>query len=119
MWLHPLAYYLGVAFIYSVFGVIAALTGGAFNQVLRFRATNIAIALVLALLGLTTMGLLHLPIFSPRNLRVGAGVSGTFMMGLSAGYFPRLVSGQWLSACSLVWPLGPPGFRRWSRRRGL
>ncbi len=79
VWLHPLAYYLGVAFIYFVFGVIASLTGGAFNQVMRFGATNVAIALVFALLGLTTMDLAAPPLLqaarSARGWRPAGHVS--------------------------------------------
>ncbi len=84
-WRHPVAYYLGLTSIYLVFGVIASLTGGAFNHVMRFGATNVAIALVFALLGLATMDLLHLPFFKPRDLPVGGGLPGTFLMGSSAG----------------------------------
>jgi thiol:disulfide interchange protein DsbD len=110
VWLHPLAYYLGVAFIYSIFGVIASLTGGAFNQVLRFGATNIAIAVVLALLGLTTMGLLHLPFFTPRKLPVGAGVLGTFMMGLSAGLLSSACVGPVVVSVLIGLAAGATGF---------
>ena len=99
VWLHPLAYYLGVASIYFIFGVIASVSGGAFNHVMRFGMTNVAIASVFALLGLTTMDYLHLPFFRPRNLPVGGGLPGTFLMGLTLVFCPRPASGRWWSAC--------------------
>ncbi len=87
---HPLAYYFGLAGIYFCFGIIASLTGGAFNQILRLPSTQLIIATLLFLLALATAGFLHFPILQPQ-----AGDSGneersklrhTFIMGAGAGF---------------------------------
>ena len=59
-WTHPLAYYLGLACIYFVFGIVAALSGGAFNQILRLPETNLALAFLFLLLALSTAGFIQL-----------------------------------------------------------
>ncbi len=84
--LHPLMYYFGLATIYLGFGLIAGVTGGAFNEVMRYPVTNLVIAGILLVMGLAAAGWLHLPWFSggaDPNKR--QGLSGTFLMGLGAG----------------------------------
>lgn len=84
--LHPMVYFLGIISMYFVFGIIAGSTGGVFNEVLRLPFTNLSIAIVLILLGLSTAELLHIPIFSgSSDERKQKGTIGTYMMGLSAG----------------------------------
>lgn len=84
--LHPLVYFLGIISMYFVFGIIAGTTGGAFNEVLRLPFTNLLIAVVLILLGLSSAELLHIPLFSGGSGdNQQKGVVGTYLMGLSAG----------------------------------
>ncbi len=84
-WPHPWAYYLGLCLVYGALGAIAATTGGAFNVVLRYGATNLLIAVLFLLLGLSTIGLLHVPLFQPRGIDAGKGLFGTAALGAAAG----------------------------------
>ncbi|HJK98295.1 MAG TPA: cytochrome c biogenesis protein CcdA [Polyangiaceae bacterium LLY-WYZ-14_1] len=82
---HPLAYYVGLAAIYFGFGVVASLSGGAFNEVLRLPVTNLLIGALLFVLALATIGYLHFPMlgsgFEPKD----EGLFGTWLMGAVAG----------------------------------
>lgn len=82
---HPLAYYLGLVIIYFSFGIIASLTGGAFNQLLSYPLTNLSIGIVLFLLALATVDLLHLPFFGGEIDSKNQGLWGTGLMGAGAG----------------------------------
>jgi thiol:disulfide interchange protein DsbD len=85
-WSHPLIYYLGLACIYFVFGIIAALSGGAFNQILRLPETNLALAFLFLLLALSTAGFIQLSFLHPGDSgQVRPGLLGTFFMGAGAG----------------------------------
>ena len=59
---HPLAYYGGLAAVYMVFGIVAAFTGGAFNEIIRTPAFNLAVGGVLALLAGAVVGILEFPV---------------------------------------------------------
>lgn len=84
--LHPAVYYIGLASIYFLFGLIAAATGGAFNEVLRLPITNLLLALLFLLLALATAGFLHVSLFSGNDLGDKTpGIAGTFLMGMGAG----------------------------------
>ncbi len=84
--LHPVTYYFGLASIYFMFGFIAAVTGGAFNEVLRLPLTNLLLALLFLLLALATAGFIHLPGFNGNSIgEKTPGVLGTFFMGMGAG----------------------------------
>lgn len=83
---HPLIYYLGLATIYLGFGLIAGVSGGAFNEVMRYPMTNLIIALILLVMGLAAAGWLHLPWFSAGvDAQKQKGLAGTFLMGMGAG----------------------------------
>ena len=85
-YLHPLFYYAGLASIYFVFGLFAAASGGAFNELLRLPVTNILLALLFLILALSTAGLIHLSWFSGNAIGDNTpGISGTFLMGMGAG----------------------------------
>jgi thiol:disulfide interchange protein DsbD len=85
-WPHPVAYFLGMAVMYGIFGLIAGASGGAFNVVLRLPAVNLAIAAVFLLLALATCGLLHFHAFGGGQIGDNTpGLAGTFLMGLGAG----------------------------------
>ncbi|MDO9104515.1 MAG: cytochrome c biogenesis protein CcdA [Methylovulum sp.] len=84
--LHPALYYVGLASIYFLFGLIAAATGGAFNELLRLPVTNLLLALLFLVLALATAGFLHVPLFSGNGLGDKTpGLAGTFLMGMGAG----------------------------------
>ncbi|MBT9097397.1 thioredoxin family protein [Methylovulum psychrotolerans] len=84
--LHPAIYYIGLASIYFLFGLIAAATGGAFNDVLRLPITNLLLTLLFLMLALATAGFLHVPLFSGNGLGDKTpGLAGTFLMGMGAG----------------------------------
>ena len=86
LFLHPVVYFTGIASMYFLFGVIASFTGGAFNSVLHFPVTNLIIASVIFLLGLSSADLLYLPIFSGTNANgKSKSIVSTFVMGMSAG----------------------------------
>jgi thiol:disulfide interchange protein DsbD len=83
---HPVAYYIGIVCMYFLFGVIASLTGGAFNTILHFPVTNLIIAIIIFLLGLSSLDLLLISLFSGSNAsNAKSGVFITFLMGMSAG----------------------------------
>lgn len=84
--LHPVVYYLGLATIYFVFGLVAATTGGACNELLRLPVTNLLLALLFLVLALATAGLIHLPWFNGNGIGDKTpGITGTFLMGMAAG----------------------------------
>lgn len=84
--LHPTVYYAGLATVYFLFGLIAAASGGAFNDVLRLPLVNIVLALIFLVLALSTAGFLHLSWFSGNSIGDKTqGLSGTFLMGMGAG----------------------------------
>lgn len=82
---HPLAYYGGLGAIYFGFGVVAAVTGGSFNDLLRMPAVNLVIGGVLLLLALATAGFLQFPGFVSAGTDRGTGLTNTFAMGAGAG----------------------------------
>ena len=84
--LHPLMYYLGLATIYLGFGLIAGVSGGAFNEVMRYPMTNLIIAVILLVMGLAAAGWLHLPWISGGiDAHQQKGLAGTLVMGMGAG----------------------------------
>lgn len=85
-WEHPAIYYAGLATTYLSFGVIASLTGGSFNEVLRWPLVNLGIGALFIVLALATIGWLPFPEVGHR-LRSGRGGGrlGTFGMGAGAG----------------------------------
>lgn len=82
---HPVSYFFGVAAMYLVFGVVASLSGGAFNQVMRLPLTNLVIGCIIILMGISAAGLLHIPLFGGQTETKSKGVFGTFLLGMGAG----------------------------------
>lgn len=87
---HPLAYYGGLAGVYMAFGVVAAFTGGAFNEIMRTAGFNLVIGGVLLALAGAVVGLLEFPVLAqptagaPSEEQVHR-LSGTAAMGAGAG----------------------------------
>ncbi|MGJ3235853.1 protein-disulfide reductase DsbD family protein [Marivirga sp.] len=82
---HPLAYYFGLASIYFMFGIIASLTGGAFNEVLRLPLANLTIGIMLIIMALASVDYLSLPFFGGQLDSKNQGLAGTIVMGAGAG----------------------------------
>ncbi|RHX84398.1 peptide permease [Leptospira stimsonii] len=83
--LHPTVYYLGLVAVYWCFGLIAGFSGGAFNVILRYPFTNLALSVLIFLLALASLDLIHLPFFQSKEVNTGEGCKGTFLLGMGAG----------------------------------
>jgi len=84
-YVHPFFYFLGLAAMYMLFGVIASVSGGAFNEVMRLPVTNLVIGIVIILMGISAAGLIHIPLFGGQTETNKKGVFGTFLLGMGAG----------------------------------
>lgn len=85
-----LTYVLGIAFTYSILGVIAASTGGAFGRALGNINTITVVALVFVVMGLSMYGLINFQIPAFIQTKLGfahrtSGFAGAFSAGLVAG----------------------------------
>lgn len=96
-WLHPLAYYVGLASMYSLLGFIAGVSGGAFNAAMRLPAVNLALSALFLVLAFSTAGLIHLNLFTPRQTAdTKPGLSGTVLMGMAAGFLSSACVGPFV-----------------------
>lgn len=85
-WVHPVTYYLGLALVYFLFGIVAAVSGGAFNKLLRLPETNLALSFLFLLMALATAGFIYLHFLNPSGGgNSKGGLPGTFLMGMGAG----------------------------------
>ncbi|TGK17213.1 peptide permease [Leptospira fluminis] len=84
--LHPFLYYFGLAFMYLCFGLLAGLTGGAFNTILRFPVTNLFLSVLIFLLAMGSINLIRLPTFYSKEDKKLPGWKGTFFLGMGAGF---------------------------------
>lgn len=82
---HPSVYYFGLAGIYFLFGIIASITGGAFNDILRLPIANLSIGIVLFMMALATVEYLQLPFLGGQLDSENQGLGGTLVMGAGAG----------------------------------
>lgn len=82
---HPLSYFLGLAIMYLVFGIVASFSGGAFNQVMRLPLTNLVIGVLIIIMGISAAGFIHLSIFGGQTDTRNKGLFGTFLLGMGAG----------------------------------
>ncbi len=85
-----LTYVLGIALTYSVLGVIAASTGGAFGRALGNINTITVVALVFVAMGLSMYGLINLQVPAFIQTKLGfahktSSFAGAFSAGLAAG----------------------------------
>ncbi|MGB8166142.1 MAG: cytochrome c biogenesis protein CcdA [Chthoniobacteraceae bacterium] len=96
-WLHPLAYYGGLASMYSLLGFIAGASGGAFNAAMRMPAVNLSLAVIFLILALATAGFLHLDVFGARQIgEAKPGLAGTIFMGMAAGFLSSACVGPFV-----------------------
>jgi thioredoxin:protein disulfide reductase len=86
-----LVYVLGIATMYSVLGVIAALSGGLFGAVLQSSWVLVGIGVLFFLLSLSLFGLYEIQIPYWLTRRIGgqqaAGILGIYISGLVVGIF--------------------------------
>lgn len=88
--LRSVLYVLGIAFTYSLLGVLAALTGNLFGNALSNKYVLIGMVLLFFTMALSMWGVfeLQVPAFIRNKFGVGQtrqGYFGVFMMGLFAG----------------------------------
>ena len=85
---HAGIYVLGMAFTYSILGVVAALTGGLLGAALQYPAVLLGVALFMALLALGMFDVYELRTPTFLTALIGApraGFTGTLAMGLTVG----------------------------------
>jgi thiol:disulfide interchange protein/DsbC/DsbD-like thiol-disulfide interchange protein len=98
--LRALLYILGIATMYSVLGLVAALTGGLFGAVLQSPVVLIAIAVLFFILSLSMFGVYELQ--APPALLNKMGGAGQ-VSGLFGKYVSGLFVGIFAAPC-----IGPP-----------
>jgi thiol:disulfide interchange protein DsbD len=110
-----LVYVLGIATMYSVLGVVAALTGGLFGGLMQSPWVLATIAALLLALALSMFGLYELRPPAALMSRYGgattAGLAGTYLSGLLVGIFAAPCIGPPIIALlALVGAKGDPWF---------
>jgi thioredoxin:protein disulfide reductase len=86
--IHSSLYVIGMAIMYSVLGVVAAMTGGLFGAALRYPPVLVGIALVMVFLALSMFDVYELRMPAFLNRLAGSshkGFGGTLLMGLTVG----------------------------------
>lgn len=84
-------YVLGMAFTFSVLGMIAALTGRLFGELQSNPLAHIIVGNVIILFGLALLDVIPLPTFllskaGAGKIRKGGSVYGIFLMGIASGF---------------------------------
>jgi thioredoxin:protein disulfide reductase len=88
LFIHSCLYVIGMAVMYSILGVVAAMTGGLFGAALRYPPVLIGIALVMVMLALSMFDVYELRMPAFLNRLAGSsqkGFGGTLLMGLTVG----------------------------------
>lgn len=82
-----LIFVFGMALMYSVLGVICAVTGKLFGQIIMNPVTYLVVANVYLFFGLSLMGLFDLPFLKvPLKIRIETkGILSCFFLGMSSG----------------------------------
>ena len=84
---HPLIYIIGFSLTYSFFGILATITGGTFNTILRLSITNFIIGIFLFILGLSSINLLPTYFFNSKQLKKNKeSYKETFLFGIGAAF---------------------------------
>ncbi len=112
-------YVLGIATMYSVLGVMAALSGGLFGAWLQSPIVLAVIGILFFLLALSMFGLYELQIPYWLSSKLGSGNSsgfiGTYLSGLVVGIFAAPCIGPPIIALlAFVGTQGDPVFGFWS-----
>lgn len=89
--LHALAYVVGIIFTYTILGLMAGMTGGAFNTFMQSAWVNIGFAAFFSFFAIALLGFYELAFMQnevhemdQHSARVN-GVTGTWLMGAVAG----------------------------------
>ena len=89
--LHAFAYLIGIIGTYAILGLIAGMTGGAFNAFMQSAWVNIGFALFFAFFAIALLGFYELAFMQnevhtleQRTYHVN-GLTGTWLMGAVAG----------------------------------
>ncbi len=89
--LHAFAYLIGIIGTYAILGLIAGMTGGAFNTFMQSAWVNIGFALFFAFFAIALLGFYELAFMQnevhtleQRSYQV-KGLTGTWLMGAAAG----------------------------------
>lgn len=114
-----LVYVMGIAFMYSVLGVMAALSGGLFGAWLQSPFVLAGIGILFFLLALSMFGLyeLQMPYWLTSKLGTGntTGYFGLFISGLVVGIFAAPCIGPPIIALlAFVGTQGDPVFGFWA-----
>ncbi len=89
--IHAFMYFLGIILVYALLGIIAGVTGGGFNEIMRIPQVILLFALLFAFLGLSMLGFFELQIPASFATKVdsstsqSSGLIGTMLMGVGAG----------------------------------
>jgi len=88
---HSIFYFLGIVCVYITLGLIAGITGGAFNTVMQNSFVNFFFAFIFGFLGLAMLGLFNFSMGEDFTTKISSaigqrgGLVGTFFMGMTAG----------------------------------
>jgi len=94
-------YALGIVVTYTVLGVIAAMSGALFGNLIAHPAVSITFGIVMALLGLSMLGFGDLSKLQQFGGRIGSSQGGpfnAFLMGTGAGLVASPCTGPILAA---------------------
>jgi thiol:disulfide interchange protein DsbD len=114
-----IVYVLGIAFMYSALGLLAAFTGTLFGAFLQHPAVLIGIGVVLGAMALSMFGLYEIQVPSSVLSKMGgqttAGLVGIFLSGLLVGVFAAPCIGPFILALlAVVTQSGNPWFGFWA-----
>ena len=90
LWIHPMFYWAGIVFNYTILGLIAALSGTAFNRWIHLPIVTLFIAIVFLLLFFVSLNWLHIHISTEskmwKKIKNKPALTITFLMGCIAGF---------------------------------
>jgi thiol:disulfide interchange protein DsbD len=114
-----IVYVLGIAFMYSSLGLLAAFTGTLFGAFLQHPAVLLGIGVVLGAMSLSMFGLYEIQVPSSVLSKIGgqntAGLVGIFFSGLMVGVFAAPCIGPFILALlAVVTQSGNPWFGFWA-----
>lgn len=89
--LHALIYFIGIILFYTLFGLLAAMTGQALSAIMTHAWVNLSFAILFTYFGLSMLGLYEFHFLSTFITKLDqasgrqGGLTGTLLMGLTAG----------------------------------
>jgi len=84
------SYVIGMSIVFSILGMVAALTGKLFGQIQSSPVAHIIVGNVIIIFGLMLLGVIRMPTFLLNRIGAGkvlkrGGLFGAFLMGLISG----------------------------------